>query len=39
VYDVGEPVHEPFDVVSVLPVREVPVITGTAKLDGGAGIE
>ena len=34
VYDVGEPVQEPFDVVSVSPVRVVPVMTGTAELDG-----
>ena len=33
-YDVGEPVQEPFDVVSVSPVRVVPVMTGTAELDG-----
>ena len=34
VYEVGEPVHDPFEVVNVAPVRVVPVITGIAVFVG-----
>ena len=37
-YDVGEPVHEPFVVVNVDPLRVVPETTGATEFVGASGV-